>query len=136
MRWAICSSRVVTRLCSSSCLAIFFKTLGCAVQAVAPTARICDLPSVKVRQILPAPWLIPVIHVLNSRWYEGFRIISIEFSPVVTLPTVDLVIPSLAWRLCFIQRKRERLNPVGGELADMRLAFLLCEETAAAESPK
>ena len=72
-------------LCSSSCFAIFFKTLGCAVQAVAPRPRICDPRFVKVRQTLRAPWLIPVIHVLNSPRYEGFRTISTEFSAVVTL---------------------------------------------------
>src|SRR5947199_5659407 len=82
-------------LCSSSCLAIFFKTLGCAVQAVAPRARICDSPSVKVRQILRAPCLIPVIHVLNSPSYEGFRTISTEFSPVVHFANDQLTDPKL-----------------------------------------
>src|SRR4029450_7535569 len=60
---------------------MLFKTLGCAVQAVAPRARICDSRRVKVRQGLRAPWLIPVIHVLHSPWYEGFPTISTEFSP-------------------------------------------------------
>src|SRR4029450_12294037 len=42
-----------------SCFAIFLKTLGCAVQGVAPRARICDSPCIKVRQALRA--------LLNSR---------------------------------------------------------------------
>src|SRR4029453_14392434 len=96
-------------LCSSSCFAIFFKTLGCAVQAVAPRPRICDSPSVKVREALRAPELIPVIHVLNSHWHEGFRTISTEFSPIMTLLMVELVIPNLAWPMASFEENEEGL---------------------------
>src|SRR5438034_11695015 len=53
-----------TMLCSSNCFAIFFKTFGCAVQAVGPRACTCDAPSVKLRQrplcTLFNPFLIPL----------------------------------------------------------------------------
>src|SRR5439155_19343673 len=70
-------------LCSSNCFLIFFKTFGCAVQAVGPRACICHSPSVKVRQrplcALFNPFLISLRDYTALRCV-GLRTISISFS--------------------------------------------------------
>src|SRR6266576_1629261 len=85
-------------LCSSSCFAIFLKTLGCAVQAVAPRARICDPRCVKVRQVL-------------------------------TLLMVESVIPNHCMAPMPHFDETERGSIQQGKLADLRLPFLVSEET-------
>jgi hypothetical protein len=76
--------------------------------------------------------LIPAIHVLNSPWHEGFRTISTEFSPIVTLLMVELVIPNLAWPMASFDENEEGLIQQS-ELADLRLPFPVSEETAPAD---
>jgi hypothetical protein len=60
---------------------------------------------------------------------RGFRTISIDVSPVVTLLMIEWVIPNHASRLRLVRRNQEKLN-AAGKLADLRLTFLVSEEAA------